>query len=142
MLKKLNLSIYQEKWKPIWISCTLKMNICIQLIIWMLIVMQQFLVRLISYSLTSKCWGSTAAVLLVLKCIYILLKTLADNSHLSCESKLITAKQVRLESSLGIFFIIKTCKFIAMRFWFSKILYYRQARCQVIFWYQYWLYLK
>ena len=34
----------------------LKMNIWIELIIWILIVMQQFLVRLISYSLTFKWW--------------------------------------------------------------------------------------
>ena len=33
----------------------------------MLIVMQLFLVRLILYSLTFKCWGSTAVVLLVKK---------------------------------------------------------------------------
>ena len=47
-----------SSWGPK-ISCTLRVNF------WMLIVMQQFLVRLISYSLIFKCWGSTAVVLLI-----------------------------------------------------------------------------
>ena len=37
----------------------------------MLIVMQWFLVRLISYSLTFKCWGSTAIILVVFLEFYI-----------------------------------------------------------------------
>ena len=46
-------------------GCTLRMNLWITLIFWMLIVMQYYLVILISYSLTFKCWGSFAVVLLV-----------------------------------------------------------------------------
>ena len=38
----------------------------------MLIVVQSFLVRLISYSLTFKCWGSTAVVLLAVISIQLL----------------------------------------------------------------------
>ena len=47
------------------ICSTIRMNLWIELIFWMLIVMQEFLVRLIPYSLTFKWWGSTAVVLLV-----------------------------------------------------------------------------
>ena len=44
---------------------TLRMKLWIELIFWMLIVIQKFLVSLVSYSLTYKCQGSTAFVLLV-----------------------------------------------------------------------------
>ena len=46
------------------ICCILRVNLWIELISWMLIVMQQFLVRLISYSLTFKCCDFTEVVLL------------------------------------------------------------------------------
>ena len=48
------------------ICCILKINLWIELVFWMLIVMQWFLVRLIS-SLTFKCQESAAVVLLVIK---------------------------------------------------------------------------
>ena len=54
-----------SSWDPK-ICCILIMNLWIELIFWMVIVMQYFLVRLISYSLTFKCRGSTAVVLLAL----------------------------------------------------------------------------
>ena len=65
------LSVLCQRWQWLFSSwdpktCILKMNLWIELIILMLIVMQQFLVRLISYSLTFKCWGSTGVVVLVL----------------------------------------------------------------------------
>ena len=52
-----------SSWDPQ--TCIVKMNMWIELIILMLIVMQQFLVRLIFYSFTFKCWESTAVVILV-----------------------------------------------------------------------------
>ena len=54
-----------SSWDPK-ICCILRKNLRIELIFWMLIVMQNFLVRLISYSLTFKCWESTLVVILVL----------------------------------------------------------------------------
>ena len=65
-----------QKWQWLFSSwdpktCCILMNIWIELISLMLIVMQYFLVRLISYSLTFKCWGSTAVLLLVLRDIFI-----------------------------------------------------------------------
>ena len=64
------LSVLCQRWQWLFSSwdpktCILKMNLWIELIILMLIVMQQFLVRLISYSLAFKFWGSAAVVLLV-----------------------------------------------------------------------------
>ena len=64
------LSVPCQRWQWLFSSwdpktCILKMNIWIELNILMLIVMQKFLVRLISYSLVFKFWGSTAVVLLV-----------------------------------------------------------------------------
>ena len=53
-----------SSWDPnFW--CMLIMNLWIELILWKLIVMQQFLVRLISCSLIFKCRGSTAVLILV-----------------------------------------------------------------------------
>ena len=43
--------------------CILRINLWIELFFWMLIVMQWFLVRLISYFLTFKFWGFTTVVL-------------------------------------------------------------------------------
>ena len=52
-----------SSWNPK--TCILKINIWIELNILMLVVMQKFLVRLISYSLTFKCRGSAVFVILV-----------------------------------------------------------------------------
>ena len=41
------------------------MNVWIEVIIWMLTMMQQFLARLLSYSMTFKCWVSTAVILVL-----------------------------------------------------------------------------
>ena len=49
------------------ICCIVRMTLCIELIVWMLIVMQQFLVRLISYFLISKCWGPLQLYLVLKK---------------------------------------------------------------------------
>ena len=61
-----------SSWDPI-ISCILRMNLWIELIFWMLIVMQWFLVTLLSYSLTFKNQRFTAILLLVFVCLLVCL---------------------------------------------------------------------